>query len=50
MPNVDFHLTRGGITASRKKIATRGPAVTEGESLLRLTWLTSADVKNLTLG
>jgi hypothetical protein len=50
MPNVDFHLTRGGITASRKKIVSSAPAAAEGESLLRLTWLTGGDIKNLLLG
>jgi hypothetical protein len=49
MPNVDIHLSKGGIAAGRKKIVSSGPAAAEGESLLRLTWLTSVDVKNLAL-
>lgn len=50
MPNVDIHLANGGITASRKKTVTSGPAAVEGESLRGPTWLTAADVKILTLG
>ena len=50
MPNVDIHLTRGGITASRKKTVTSKPVAVEQESLRGATWLTAADVKILTIG
>jgi hypothetical protein len=50
MPNVDIHLSKGGIAAGRKKIVSSGPAAAEGESLLRLTWLTGGDIKNLLPG
>lgn len=50
MPNVDTHLTRGGITAVRKKTMTSKLVAVEQESLRGATWLTAADVKLLTLG
>lgn len=53
MPYVDIHLIKGGSTG-QKKTATRktnmGPLAVEGESLRGLTWLTTADVKILSLG
>jgi hypothetical protein len=54
MPYVDFHPSKGGIIAERKKTVTGKPAAkpasTEGESLRNLTWLTAADVRILILG
>ena len=47
MPNVDIHLSKGGIAAGRKKIVSSGPAAAKGESLF---WLTGGDIKNLLLG
>lgn len=50
MPHVDIHLSKGGISADRKKAVTGRPAAVEGENLRGLTWLTPADVKILTIG
>ena len=51
MPLVDIHLSKGGISAGRKKTVTgKTPAAVEGKSLRDLTWLTAADVKFLMPG
>ena len=51
MPLVDIHLSKGGISAGRKKTATgKTPAAAEGKSLRDLSWLTAADVKFLAFG
>ena len=54
MPLVDIHLSKGGISAGRKKTATGkatvGSVAVEGESLRDLSWLTAADVKVLAFG
>ena len=51
MPLVDIHLSKGGISAGRKKtVAGKTTAAAEGKSLRDLTWLTVADVKFLAFG
>ena len=54
MPLVGIHLSKGGISAGRKKTATGkatvGSVAVEGESLRDLSWLTAADVKVLAFG
>ena len=51
MPLAEIQLTKGGISAGRKKtVSGKTPSAVEGKSLRDLTWLTAADVKILASG
>jgi hypothetical protein len=53
MPHVEIHPIKDGIIVRKKTVTGKTsarPDAIGGESLRRLTWLTAADVKILTLG